>query len=124
MKTNLFRLTIFVALGALALNTAMAESTRSNSVNTSSIAVSYADLNMASTEGLDILYRRIKSAAHKVCGVDKMPGRPVDKMRVSQDIVSRNQACVADAIDDAISDINNVKLTYLHQARLAESRQS
>jgi UrcA family protein len=111
MKSNLFRLTVFAVLGAFALNTAVAGD--SKSVNTGYIAVSYADLNMASTEGIDTLYRRIKSAAHKVCGVDNM--------RVTLDIVRVNRACVAGAMNGAI---NDARLTHLHEVKLAEARQS
>jgi UrcA family protein len=116
MKSNLFRLTLFAVLGAFALNTAVAEGTESNYVNTGYIAVSYADLNLASPEGLDTLYRRIKSAAHQVCGVGNQ--------RVSLEVMLRNQACVAGAMNGAISKVNNTRLTHLHEVRLAESRQS
>ena len=116
MKSNLFRLTVFAVLGAFALNTAVAADADSKSVNTGYIAVSYADLNMASNEGIDTLYRRIKLAAHKVCGVDNM--------RVTLDIVRVNRACVIGAMDGAISDVNDARLTHLHEARLAEARQS
>ena len=116
MKSNLFRLTLFAVLGAFALNTAVAGGTESKSVKTGYIAVSYADLNMASTEGIDTLYRRIKLAAHKVCGVDNM--------RVTLDITRLNRACVAGAMDSAISDVNDARLTHLHEVKLAEARQS
>ena len=124
MKSNLFRLTVFTVLGAFVLNTAVAAGTENNSAYTSTIAVSYADLNMASPGGVDKLYQRIKSAAHKVCGVDKFGASPVSIMRVSQEMLRRSQACVANAINNAISDVNDVRLTHLHEARLAEERQS
>jgi UrcA family protein len=124
MKSNLFRLTVFAVLGAFTLNAAVAGDAERNSANTTTIAVSYADLNMASPAGVDVLYRRIKSAAHKVCGVDKMQSSPVSVMRFYQPMVRRNKACVANAIDNAISDVNNFRLTHLHEAKLAEARQS
>lgn len=116
MKSSLFCLSLCVVLGAFTLNTAVAGDTEDKFVTTGHITVSYGDLNLASNDGLDVLYMRIKSAADKVCGVEKL--------KVSLDIVRLNRACVAGAVGGAISDVNDVRLTQFHQAKLAEARQS
>lgn len=116
MKSRLFNLSLLVLLGAFAFNTAMAGGADTSSLKTGYMTVSYADLNLASSSGLDVLYLRIKSAAHKVCGVENM--------RVPLDLERRNRACVDSAIDGAVNGIDDVRLTHLHQARLAEDRQS
>lgn len=117
MKAYFYRLSLLsIVLGLLSLNTAVAGDPESHQVSTGNIAVSYSDLNLASTSGLDLLYQRVQSAAYKVCGVENM--------RVSLDIVRRNRECVAGAIDSAIGAIDNPRLTVLHQTKLLETTQS
>lgn len=117
MKSHFNRLAVLAGvLGIFFSHAALADEAVTNEVSTGNIAVSYADLNLASTSGLDLLYRRVKSAANKVCGVENM--------KVSLDIVRNNRACVAGAIDSAIGAIDNPRLTALHQAMLLETKQS
>mgnify|MGYP001824031445 CR=1 FL=1 len=117
MNSHFNRLAVLAGvLGIFFSHTALADEAATNEVSTGNIAVSYADLNLASTSGLDLLYRRVKLAAHKVCAVDRM--------RVPLDIERNNRACVAGAIESAIGEIDNPRLTALHQARLLETNQS
>lgn len=117
MKSHLYRMVLLGGvLGLLATQAALAGEAVTHEVDNGDIAVSYADLNLASTSGIDLLYRRVKLAANKVCGVENM--------RVSLDIVRRNRTCVAGAIDNAIGTIDNPRLTAFHQAQVLESSQS
>jgi UrcA family protein len=117
MKSRFYLLAVLAGvLGGFISHAALADEAVTKQVSTGNIAVSYADLNLASTSGLDLLYRRVKLAAHKVCAVDRM--------RVPLDIERKNRACVAGAIDSAIGEIDNPRLTALHQARLLEATQS
>ena len=117
MKSHFYRMALLSGmLGIFASHAVLADEAVTHEVSTGNIAVSYGDLNLASTSGLDMLYTRVQSAAYKVCGVENM--------RVSLDIMRNNRACVAGAIDSAIGEIDNPRLTALHQARLLESNQS
>ena len=117
MKSQFNRLALWsVLLGAFTLNTALADNPATHEVMTGNIVVSFADLNLANPTGLDNLYLRVRHAADKVCGVENM--------KVSLDITRKNRFCVSSAIDHAIGEINDARLTALHQAKLLEERQS
>ena len=117
MKSHLYRLSLLsVMLGVFSLNTALADDATIRELSMESIVVSFADLNLANPEGLNHLYRRIKLAAHKVCGVRHMP--------VTLDVRRENRDCVSRAIGEAIGKVDNVRLTALHQAIITESNQS
>ena len=117
MKSRFYRLSLLsIMLGTLSLNAALADDIATHNVSTGNIAVSFADLNLASPTGLANLYQRVQSAADKVCGVDNM--------RVSLDIERKNRVCVSWAIDNAIGEIDDVRLTALHQTILMENQQS
>ena len=117
MKSYLYRLFLVTSmLSLLTLNAVLADGVVTKEFSTGNVIVSFADLNLANPKGLDRLYRRVKSAAYKVCGVENM--------RVSLDITRKNRECVSSAIDSAIGEIGDVRLTALHQSKFFESSQS
>ena len=117
MKSYLYRLFLVSSiLSVLTLNAVLADGVVTREFSTGNIAVSYADLNLANPKGLDRLYWRVRSAAYRVCGVENM--------RVSLDITRKNRECVSSAIDNAIGEIGDVRLTALHQSKLFESSQA
>jgi UrcA family protein len=59
------------AVGALAVAAALIIPTVSQAAETTSMLVSYADLNLASDAGARVLERRIDYAAHAVCGYEE-----------------------------------------------------
>jgi UrcA family protein len=65
--------------------------------------VRYGDLNIGTTAGAQVLYRRIQNAAREVC---------LTGMGTLQSI-SAERACVNKAIDDAVKSVNSVALTEL-----------
>jgi UrcA family protein len=71
--------------------------------------VSYADLNLKSSAGVEALYTRLKKAAYEVCQI------PTGTHQIR--IESELKACKADAIDRAVQQTNLPSLTALHQSK-------
>ena len=69
-----------------------------------SVTVSYRDLDLASREGANVLYRRIQAAAKEVCG------------RPGADLLEQStwKSCYHNAISDAVGKVNNPLLTAVH----------
>lgn len=72
---------------------------------TTSIAVSYADLDLSRAEGVQTLSHRLKSAIDQVCG------KPHDT--ASQTVARKIRACRATAMDQAVAAIDAPLLTAL-----------
>jgi UrcA family protein len=103
--------TVLVLVGAAMLLAAQG-SLAGSPLDAKTVRVSYADLNVNSSAGTAVLYRRIRRAAEVVCdATDK--GDPV-YMRV-------RQQCVRWAIDHAIGQVNLPTLAALHASK-ASSR--
>jgi UrcA family protein len=75
--------------------------------------VSYADLNVNNSAGVEALYKRIKKAAYEVCQI------PTGTHQIK--IESEFKACKADAIDRAVQQSNLPSLTALHQSKTGRS---
>jgi len=71
--------------------------------------VSYADLNLKNSAGVEALYKRIKKAAYEVCQI------PTGTHQIR--IESEFKACKADSIDRAVQQVNLPSLVALHQSR-------
>lgn len=71
------------------------------------VIVHFADLNLATPEGAQALYARIRVAAKQVCGPEDDRNLMVFGMR---------RACMHKAIADAIAHVSSAQLTALHQA--------
>jgi|SRR6478752_4598198 len=74
-----------------------------------SMKVSYADLNLKSSAGVEALYTRIKKAAYEVCQI------PTGTHQIR--IESELKACKADAIDRAVQQTNLPSLAALHLSK-------
>lgn len=74
------------------------------------VPVHYSDLNVNSSQGAEVLYARLKSAAKAACGSDR--GSRLDE-RIAFD------HCRADALSQAVSDVNSRALTALHRTRIS-----
>lgn len=75
---------------------------------TKSQVVKYADLNLATDDGAQTLYRRIKAAARQVCdGADDNFGH------------SEYRKCINKAVDDAVAKVDRQTLHLVHQSRKA-----
>jgi UrcA family protein len=75
-----------------------------------SVTVRYDDLNLATTAGVDTLYRRISVAAREVCP---------DTHSRDLAIVAASQRCRADAVAQAVEAVNNPRLAVVHAARVS-----
>jgi UrcA family protein len=73
-----------------------------------SLAVSYSPAALGSAAGAAEVYRKLKSAAQKVCGEVSGP-RPLDKRAATQ-------RCLDAALADAVRRIDQPRLTSLHAA--------
>ena len=69
--------------------------------------VSFKDLNLNTAEGVEVLYKRIKSAAHEVCA-------DPDRYDLSE---FKLRPCIDDAMSRAIAQVNRPMLTSLYQAK-------
>lgn len=74
------------------------------------IVVNYDELDISSPHGLEVLYTRIEYAAMSVCGYDRLH-KELSRQR-------RPAACYQAALDDAIRQVNQPRLTALHRAKV------
>jgi UrcA family protein len=74
-----------------------------------SVTVSYSDLAFGSATGTASVYRKLKNAARKVCGLN--PG-----VSLSLDRRVAAQACVEKALADVVLRIDRPMLTSVHAA--------
>ena len=85
------------------VNTAHAE----NAPVTHSLHISVSDLDLSKSSDVATLYARIRSAAKQACGNDIVTGSRLPT-------TSKNQ-CVTQAVDGAVSQINNASLSAYHK---------
>jgi len=73
------------------------------------VAVSYADLNFENEESVRVLYRRLKRASKKICGISprKIYGSSVYHMWESQ-------RCYKATLSNAVDKFDNNDLTRIH----------
>jgi UrcA family protein len=69
--------------------------------------VSFRDLNLNSAEGVEVLYKRIRSAAHDLCADPNRYDLSEFKLR----------PCINDAMSRAIAQVNNPMLTSLYESK-------
>lgn len=77
------------------------------------VKVSYADLNLSSTQGAEALYRRIKSAAGEVC-------YPRDERNLAQ--MANRRACIQKAISDAVTHVGSPTLIAVYNTHEGRSQ--
>ena len=94
-----------VALGSLACLLGIAPVLAKAPVETRSVSVRYADLDLASAAGAAALYQRLQGAARVVCGY-------ADEMAM----VTYVNRCNHSAISHAVSSVNAPLLSAIHDA--------
>jgi UrcA family protein len=106
-KLTTFRRSLAVAgaFAALAVSTATFAGD-----GTQSVAVRYDDLNLASSAGVEALYRRISSAARAVCP---------DEHSRELAVVAASERCQANAVAEAVRQVNNPQLAVVHASRVS-----
>ena len=77
-------------------------------VETRSVTVSYADLDLTKEAGIESLYQRLRTAARQVCG--SKDSRYLEDVR-------EWQRCHDAALENAVNNFGNVRLSAVHQER-------
>ncbi len=73
-----------------------------------SVQVSFADLNIDSDVGAQVLYRRLQNASEKACSISSSGAiKPVGAVRDSR-------LCYASALSDAVARIDSDALSKIH----------
>jgi len=75
---------------------------------TRTITVTYGDLDLSKTAGIEKLYQRLKVAARNVCG-----SRDVRDLNAVQDW----RRCYRSALAGAVRDVGNTRLSALHEGQ-------
>jgi UrcA family protein len=75
-----------------------------------SVTVRYDDLNLSTSAGVDALYRRISNAARQVCP---------DARSRDLGIVAASERCQANAVAQAVRDVNNPHLALVHASHVS-----
>jgi len=78
-----------------------------------SVTVRYADLNLASSDGVRTLYRRLKAASQQVC-------QPYESRELTRHV--RWRACYDAALSGAVAELDVSMLTRLHDRSPARPR--
>jgi UrcA family protein len=104
---RLVRRSVFGGVGALlCLNAPLSSAADADEVVRSEI-VGFGDLNLSDPEGVAVLYRRIKAAAHRVCS---------DRNNRTLLIWSKAETeCKRAAIARAVAAVNNERLALMHR---------
>jgi UrcA family protein len=109
-KLTTFRRTLTFVGACAAMAVAPMSFAAPQSSSVPSIAVSYDDLNLATSAGVDALYHRISVAARSVCANPDI--RDLGAVAAAQN-------CRLDAVARAVRDVNNPKLATVHAARVS-----
>lgn len=114
-KLVLTRMLLLGIASGLSLGAHAGEAQHPNQVTTS-VRVSYADLDLSEAAGAKTLYARIKSAAKEACG-------PEPAVLDLRDAAGYN-ACYEQAVAKAVNRVGSEQLNALHAARSGKSRAS
>ncbi len=77
------------------------------------LRVKVGDLDLSHAAGVAILYQRLQFAAQEVCGPSSVTGSRLG--------VSAHQACVNDAVENAVQQLNRPALTAYHRSHTGQS---
>jgi UrcA family protein len=109
-KLTTFRRSLAVAGAFAALAVTATASAAPLSDGAPSITVRYYDLNLATSAGVEALYRRIASAARAVCP---------DEHSRELSVVAASERCQAEAVEQAVRQVNNPRLAVVHASRVS-----
>jgi UrcA family protein len=109
-KLTTFRRSLAVASAFAALAAAPTTFAAPLSDSTPAVTVRYSDLNLATSAGAETLYHRIARAARAVC--------PGDDSR-DLAILAASERCQANAIAQAVRQVNNPQLAVVHASRVS-----
>ena len=107
---NTFRRSLAVAGAFAALTVATTSFAGGPSPDPPTASVRYDDLNLSTSAGVNVLYHRISVAALKVCP---------DVFSRDLGIVAAGERCRANAVANAVRDLNNPQLAVVHAAHIS-----
>ena len=99
---------VALLLAATMTTGAMAGTVEMNSHGHKSVTIDYADLNITNEAGAKILYKRIETAASKVCSI-ATGAAPIGVLREQRN-------CVNETIAATVKRIDNDRFELLHQS--------
>ena len=100
-----------IAGAAIVLATGIASTAAaSDTIDRSTVRVSYSDIDIDSSAGARILYSRLKRASADVCGI-----REVEESRILSQIAEA-KACYAHSLNKAVATIESDALANLHHS--------
>ena len=111
MKAN--SITSYLGTGMLAFTATIGQAWMVNSAHAAdaatpkSLRISVSDLDLSKNGDVATLYARIKSAALQACGADVVTGSRLPSGSKKQ--------CTSQAVDGAVSQINNASLSAYHK---------
>ena len=73
------------------------------------VRVSYADLNLSSQAGLNVLYSRLQAASNSFCG----PRRSLLEAGSQQQLM-KNKQCYSSLLSRLVARVGNARLTEIH----------
>ena len=115
MKAN--SITSYLGTGMLALTATVGQAWMVNAAHAADAAsapsmhVNVRDLDLSRSSDVATLYARIKTAAHQVCDSYAVTG--------SRLASSSKEQCLSQAVDGAVSQINNASLSAYHKQEAA-----
>jgi UrcA family protein len=108
MTTGIFRRSLAVAGAFAMLTVATTSFAGAPSADPPTMSVRYDDLDLATAAGVNTLYRRISAAAQQVCP---------DVYSRDLGVVAAGERCQANAIAQAVRQVNSPQLALVHAAR-------
>jgi UrcA family protein len=109
IKTSFQSAASVIALVAIACTVTTGSAAADEPGNGLTRAVAYGDLNLASEQGAKALYSRLRFAAEHVCASFESPDLSQQKLQ---------QNCVDNALESAVSKINNPLVSALQDQRV------
>ncbi len=110
MITGTFRRSLAVAGAFAALTVATTSFAAAPSADAPTVSVRYDDLNLSTSTGVNALYHRISAAARQVCP---------DVFSRDLAVVAAGDRCQANAVANAVRDLNNPQLALVHAAHVS-----
>ena len=111
MKAN--PITSYLGTGMLAFSATLGQAWMVNAAHAAdappahSLRISVSDLDLSKNSDVATLYARIKAAAEQACGADVVTGSRLPSGSKKQ--------CMTQAVDGAVSQINNASLSAYHK---------
>ena len=109
-QLNMRKSLIVASLAALLALPAVAIAANNAGEKSTSVRVSFADLDISSDAGLILLYRRLRNASEDVCG-------PITYQKAGNlNRLAHNKACYKGTLASAVEKVGSEALTELHNS--------